>query len=358
MITSIACWKTQLWSDQRRARIMSAGAIVMSCVMVALSVAACSTGVAPSATPTLKALTPIEIVDPGLSVDFAYINVAQRAGIFAKNGLNVRIVTLTGSAINGSVVAGSAQATPVIGGAEVAHLEGLPIVPVMAADTNASITLEVVSSIHTLSDLRGKTVIGGPASAVQQVSLNKVLATHGMTGQVTTPNVGVISAIKAAYVSGHAAGVMNSANVALSAGAEVPGSHVLIPPSQNETFGDGTGLAVSEAFLKSHPATVEALERSVLEALKLMITDPKRTEQIYSSVFGLNAKLAAQVYNLTRAQWILQPAPSTAYLQAAASFNSTTLKKPVTLQQEKEAWSTSLASKVFKQLDCPKRCAA
>lgn len=302
-------------------------------------------------------LTPITFAVPGKSADFGYLWVAEQAGMFTKNGIRPTIETLNGAAITAAVVSGGAQAIPILSEAETAALQGQPLTTIMATNYTLSVELVVQAGINSLSQLVGKTVVGGPPGSGQETSLVKLLAKHGLTGKVKVADIGDIPGIIAGYASGHFAGVMNGVSVAEIAMTERPGSHVLVPASQDESFGQTNGLAVSDNFLKTHPAVVTELVRSIYETLTYMVSKPAATERIFEQVFSETPAQAAVVYKVTKPMWVFQAQPTTAEYEAVAKVNSATLGKTITLAMEKKVWNTKIAQTVYRELHCnPRGC--
>lgn len=344
---------------KRRQRGRRKARFVIYAVTAGLVLAACggaskSTGAAPTAK---RQLTPITFAVPGKSADFGYLWVAQQAGIFAKNGIRATLETLNGAAITAAVVSGAAQALPILSEAQTAALQGQPLTTIMATNYHLSVELVVEPGITSLSQLVGKTVVGGPPGSGQETSLLKLLAKYGLTGKVKVADIGDIPAIIAGYASGHTAGIMNGVSVAEIAMTDRPGSHVLVPASQNESFGQTNGLAVADNFLKAHPEVVTELVRSIYETLTYMVSKPAATERIFEQVFSETPAQAAVVYKVTKPMWVFQAQPTTAEYEAVAKVNSATLGKTITLAMEKKVWNTKIAQAVYRELHCnPNGC--
>ncbi len=257
------------------------------------SVAAPSTSVsdAPSVAPSvaLGTLPTPEKADIkiGLSVtetsQFA-AKLAELAGIYKKNGLNVQITVFEG---DGKVMQAlqAGQLDVGFGGTSAFITSQTTDVPVKALAVNAVIlTDELVSTanVKTADDLKGKCVAvstyGGTSHGAVILSLKALNLTPE---DVVITEVGGQSARIAALQGGAcAAAPVDAARHAEMAGL---GFNFLVNLKEAKLPWGRSGLGVTEEWLAANPNTATVVAASVLEAQNLMWTDADKAAEHYAA---------------------------------------------------------------------------
>lgn len=338
----------------RRTSVMGLAAVAL-----AASLAACSSSSSGTASGTAdgKALTNVTVATPGPSSAFGFLWVAQDEGIFAKFGLNVKIETVSNSAQVPGLEKGSFQFIPQSGTTERAALQGLGVVNVLSALTNATSALVVGPGINSLADLKGKTIATASAISTPTLLAKAFLAKNGLSS-VKLLSLQTEQAQEAAFTSGKVDGLFLNLDSVVKAQGQVPGSKILVTPeAMNVAPGAQAGLGTSKSFLQSNPATVKAMIGASLEATKFSLQNPTQTIAIYAKEFGVTTADATTIYNEIKPYIILEATPTQAELQANATSDSKSAHKTITLGDVEKAWATTLAQQEFKALNCPAVCA-
>jgi NitT/TauT family transport system substrate-binding protein len=327
----------------------------LAAVTLAAGVSACSSSGGSGAK---NGLTSVTVATPGPSSAFGFLWVAQDQGIFAKNGLSVKLVTVSNAAQVPGLVKGSFQAIPQAGTTERAALQGQPVVNVLSALTNATSAMVVRGGINSPEDLKGKTIATASAISTPTHLLNAYLKKHGLSDSVKVLSLQTESAQTTAFTAGRADGLFLNLDAVVEATGQLPGSHILVTPADlNLPAGAQAGLATSKSFLSSHPDTVRAMIRSAFEATKYSMTHPAETEAIYAKEFGATQDEAKYIYEQIKPYLVLRGSPSGQELANNAASDSNSIGKTVTVDDLKKAWDTSLAEEVFDELNCPDVCA-
>lgn len=336
----------------------------LAMVALAVSAAACSSsgsnsnGGAASGTADGKNLTNVTVATPGPSSAYGFLWVAQDEGIFAKFGLNVKIETVSNSAQVPGLMKGSFQFIPQAGTTERAALQGLSVVNVLSALTNATSALVVRPGINSVADLKGKTIATASSISTPTVLAKAYLAKNGLSSSVKLLSLQTEQAQSAAFTSGQVDGLFLNLDDVVKAQAMVPGSKILVTPEQmNVAPGAQAGLGTSESFLQANPATVKAMIGASLEATKFSLENPAKTIAIYAKEFDTTTAQATTIYNEIKPYIVLQGTPTSAELQANAASDSRSAGKTITVGDIQKAWNTSLAQTEFKALNCPGVCA-
>jgi ABC-type nitrate/sulfonate/bicarbonate transport system substrate-binding protein len=309
----------------------------VAAVALAATVAACSSGGGGAASGTAdgKTLTNVTVATPGPSSAFGFLWVAQDEGIFAKFGLNVKIETVSNSAQVPGLEKGSFQFIPQSGTTERASLQGLGVVNVLSALTNA-----------TASAISTPTLLAKAFLAKNGLSSVKLLSLQTEQAQET------------AFTSGKVDGLFLNLDSVVKAQGQVPGSKILVTPEDmNVTPGAQAGLGTSKSFLQGNPATVKAMIGASLAATKFSLENPAQTIAIYAKEFDVSSADAKTIYNEIKPYIVLRGTPTDSELQANATSDSKSAGKTITLGDVEKAWNTTLAQQEFKALNCPDVCA-
>ncbi|HET7702122.1 MAG TPA: ABC transporter substrate-binding protein [Candidatus Limnocylindrales bacterium] len=249
----------------------------------AASGAASSAPSAPLGTLPKPEKTDIKI---GLSVtetsQFA-AQLAEMAGIYKKNGLNVQITVFEG---DGKVMQAlqAGQLDVGFGGTSAFITSQTTDVPVKGLAVNAVIlTDELVSTanVKTADDLKGKCVAvstyGGTSHGAVILSLKALNLTPE---DVVITEVGGQSARIAALQGGAcAAAPVDAARHEEMAGL---GFNFLVNLKEAKLPWGRSGLGVTEDWLAANPNTATVVAASVLEAQNMMWTDPDKAAEYYA----------------------------------------------------------------------------
>jgi NitT/TauT family transport system substrate-binding protein len=258
-------------------------------VAATASAATGSAGASPAGSANSAALPTPEKTDIkiGLSVtetsQFA-AKLAELAGIYKKNGLNVQVTVFEG---DGKVMQAlqAGQLDVGFGGTSSFITSQTTDVPVKGLAVNAVIlTDELVSTaaIKTAADLKGKCVavstFGGTSHGAVILSLKEL----GLTpDDVVITEVGGQSA-RIAALQGGACGAA-PVDAARHDEMQGLGFNFLVNLKEAKLPWGRSGLGVTEEWLAANPKTATVVAASVLEAQNMMWTDPDKAAEHYAA---------------------------------------------------------------------------
>jgi len=304
-----------------------------------------------------RSLFPVTFALPGASVDWGFLYLANRAGYFRDNGIKVTFDTVSVPAIVPGLVSGTFQATPLTGTVLRAALGGAPVVDVMTVENRDDAGLGVAPGISSVAQLAGKTIVTSPVGSSPYVTLKQLLVKAGVFGKVNILSLGTETAQETAFISGQAQAIFLSFDNVVTAVSKVRGAKILVTPLQAGPTGGYSGLAVSRSFLVQHGTVVLGLIKSILEGVKLVLTQPARTEKLIQSLFGYTKAQAKLLYNDIIHVYQLNPVPTKAELANDAALTSLSTGKSLSEADIASFWSTTMAARAYKELGCPKLCA-
>lgn len=170
-----------------------------------LFAAAVAFNAAPPAFAQSAALTTVNVVQTTRSVQDWPLDVADRMGFFAANGLRVDVELAGSSAaaaqqlVAGSADIGSVSTTQVVE----AILGGAPIVQVLKNVLTSPYAMVARKGTTSIAQLRGKTIMIGGPNDITRVFIDKLLAAHGLKpGDYTYTYAGAPAARYAALLAG------------------------------------------------------------------------------------------------------------------------------------------------------------
>ncbi|HUQ78477.1 MAG TPA: ABC transporter substrate-binding protein [Patescibacteria group bacterium] len=209
---------------------------------------------------------------------------AELAGIYKKNGLNVQVTVFEG---DGKVMQAlqAGQLDVGFGGTSSFITSQTTDVPVKGLAVNAVIlTDELVSTanVKTADDLKGKCVavstFGGTSHGAVILSLKALNLT---ANDVVITEVGGQSARIAALQGGAcAAAPVDAARHKEMAGL---GFNFLVNLKEAKLPWGRSGLGVTEEWLAANPKTATVVAASVLEAQNMIWTDPDKAAEFYAA---------------------------------------------------------------------------
>jgi len=193
---------------------------------------------------------------------------AADEGIFAKNGLNVKVVQ-SGSTVGATaVIAGSAQvfygeATS----AFQAVAQGSPVEIVGTLRNMNVFKFYVTPSIKTAADLKGKSIAISSAGDSTDLSSRSALSTLGVDeSSVTFLPTGTSTLRLTALTTGHVAGTLLTEPTASQAAKM---GMKLILDQTTQPFA-GSAISIAKSFGDKNPNTVLAFMKSMTEAVKYL----------------------------------------------------------------------------------------
>jgi NitT/TauT family transport system substrate-binding protein len=227
---------------------------------------------------------------------------AQRAGLFAKAGLNVTVDRMSGGAVSSAIAGGAAdlgKASTV--GIITAHAHGIPLTIVAPSaiydpkTPDAVLAVKADSAIASPRDLVGKTVAISTIGDISQVAVQSWLEQNGIDSHATQ------------FVE---IGIPATA-VALEQGRVAAG--VLIKPFVSETVDSGKAKVLSlvysaiaprflesvwygnRSFMESNRKAVAAFQRVVAQASRYANAHTEETADLLAAFTGIDPQRAAHM---------------------------------------------------------------
>ena len=230
----------------------------------------------------------IAIVSPSPNLSMPWI--AKEAGIFAKHGLDVDVILLTGSPrLVQSLIAGDVDYAVVGASATMrARMRGAEVV-ILAATTNVSSQKILVgrnSGIRQLEDLKGRVVGVSQYGSEADVFARAALATTPLRPEkdVTILQLGGHPQVAAALVAGKIeAGVLGGLAFLT---AQKSGAVVLTSAVELKMISLGAVLAVTSSYIQRNRGSVMKFVRAFTEAAHYFRTNREGTIPILQKYMG------------------------------------------------------------------------
>jgi NitT/TauT family transport system substrate-binding protein len=208
--------------------------------------------------------------------------IGVKEGLFKRYGLNVKL----------EYIAGSVTATAAMTAGSVQIIESSPATAVEAALKGADTVVLAIdlpydndhimalSSIHTMAQLKGKTIAVTKPGTVSDIVLREVLPRYGLK-----PGVDVKFAYlntPASQIAGLSRGEVQAISVTPPATvqAQQVGAHDLLNIETLHVPYPVDGIDSTRAYVKAHPKAVEHFLEGYVAAIKFVKAHPKTTEQV------------------------------------------------------------------------------
>ena len=244
-----------------------------------LAVGACMAGISAPASAQETKLT------LGMSgwTGFAPLTLADKAGIFKKNGLDVELKMIPQKDRHLALAAGAIQCAATTVETHVAwNANGVPIVQIFQMDKSYGADgLAVRNDIKSFADLKGKTIgVSAPGTA-PYFGLAWMLNKNGMTlKDVKTVSLEPQPAAQA-FVAGQNDGAMTYEPYLSTVRSNPAAGKILATTLDYPMVMDTVGCAPT--WLKANAKAAQALTNSYFEALDMIKADPVKANEIMGS---------------------------------------------------------------------------
>lgn len=215
---------------------------------------------------------------------FAPLSLADKAGIFKKNGLEVELKMIPQQSRQLALAAGAIQCAATTVETHVAwNANGVPIVQIFQMDKSYGADgLAVRNDVKTFADLKGKSIgVSAPGTA-PYFGLAWMLNKNGMT----LKDVKVVSLepqpAAAAFVAGQNDAAMTYEPYLSTVRANPAAGKILATTLDYPMVMDTVGCAPT--WLKANPKAAQALTNSYFEALEMIKNDPTKANELMGSV--------------------------------------------------------------------------
>ena len=215
---------------------------------------------------------------------FAPLSLAEKAGIFKKNGVDATIKFIPQKDRHLAIASGDVQcAATTVETFVVWNANGVPITQVVQLDKSYGADgMAVRKGINKISDLKGKTVAASAPGTAPYFTLAWFLKKNGLSlKDVKIVNLEPAAAAQA-FVTGQNDAAMTYEPY-LSTIREKPEAGKIIAttldyPMIMDTFG------CTPKFIKENPKAVQAMVNSYFDALEMLKREPAKSHEIMGSV--------------------------------------------------------------------------
>ena len=225
---------------------------------------------------------------------FAPLTLADKAGIFKKNGLDVELKMIPQKDRHLALAAGAIQCAATTVETHVAwNANGVPIVQIFQMDKSYGADgLAVRNDVKTFSDLKGKTIgVSAPGTA-PYFGLAWMLNKNGMTlKDVKTVSLEPQPAAQA-FVAGQNDGAMTYEPYLSTVRNNPAAGKILATTLDYPMVIDTVGCAPT--WLKANAKAAQALTTSYFEALDMIKADPVKANEIMGSAVKQGGKQFAK----------------------------------------------------------------
>ena len=214
---------------------------------------------------------------------FAPLTLADKAGIFKKNGLDLEIKMIPQKDRHLALAAGGIQCAATTVETHVAwNANGVPIVQIFQMDKSYGADgLAVRGDINSFADLKGKTIgVDAPGTA-PYFGLAWMLNKNGMTLKDVKTTTLSPQASAQAFVAGQNDAAMTYEPYLSTVRAAPQSGKILATTLDYPMVMDTVGCA--PAWLKANPKAAQALTNSYFEALEMIKSDPVKANEIMGS---------------------------------------------------------------------------
>ncbi|GJG93381.1 ABC transporter substrate-binding protein [Cupriavidus pauculus] len=231
------------------------------------------------ATPAHAQNTPVALGMSGWT-GFAPLSLADKAGIFKKNGLDVEIKMIPQKDRHLALASGAIQCAATTVETHVAwNANGVPITQIVQLDKSYGADgLAVRGDVKGFADLKGKTIgVDAPGTA-PYFGLAWMLKKNGMTLKDVKLTTLSPQAAAQAFVAGQNDGAMTYEPYLSTVRANPDKGKILATTLDYPMVTDTLGCAPK--WLKDNPKAAQALVDSYFEALEMIAKDPAKSNEI------------------------------------------------------------------------------
>jgi NitT/TauT family transport system substrate-binding protein len=214
---------------------------------------------------------------------FAPLTLADKAGIFKKNGLDLEIKMIPQKDRHLALASGGIQCAATTVETHVAwNANGVPIVQIFQMDKSYGADgLAVRADINSFADLKGKTIgVDAPGTA-PFFGLAWMLSKNGMTLKDVKTTTLSPQASAQAFVAGQNDAAMSYEPYLSTVRGNPQAGKILATTLDYPMVMDTVGC--SPAWLKANPKAAQALTNSYFEALEMIKADPVKANEIMGS---------------------------------------------------------------------------
>ena len=215
---------------------------------------------------------------------FQPLKLAELAGIFKKNGLDVETRFIPPVQRSAALASGALNAAATTVDQHIVWTSaGIPTVQVALIDkSNGGDGLAVRNNIQSLKELKGKTInVDGPGT-VQHFMLSYILEKNGMSIQDVIRSTLAAQPAAQAFVAGQGDAALTYEPYLSTIRAKPDAGKILVDSTQYPVVVDV--LVFKKDFIQKNPKIVKATVDSFFEALDMIKTQPDKAYELMGSV--------------------------------------------------------------------------
>jgi ABC-type nitrate/sulfonate/bicarbonate transport system substrate-binding protein len=319
-------WRLRLAASLAALSLVAAGC--GSAARPAAGTAASSPAPAPSASVrsssggASSALAPVTVAVPVKAEPFMDFYVGRDLGIWAKHGLDLKIVVMKPPAALAAVTTGAVTFWGGAGSGAKAAETGRPVRIIFLGSDAPGVVMVGAKGVTNLKQVAGHTV------AVKAPLDTTVVVTRALMKGAGVPSsayhfdyAGTTGAQIALIQKGLAAAAILELGPALKLKAQ--GYPVIGSGLGVHTY--GSGLLTSEQEIKDHPGVLRRAVAAYRDTLKLELSDKQKVLGVMEKEFNDSPALASQIYDLTRVSWVPGGVPPQSAVQGEIASDTAAL---------------------------------
>jgi len=302
----------------------------LSLILVALVLAACAGGAAPSTASALSApakaasspsaqpsssgqLKTVKIAIPIVGSSFTYLFAARDLGFFRNHGLEPQIVAIAPANAVAALQSGDLDYAAVVGSIIRSALKGVPERVVSIAANRPNFGIVGAKGLTSLDQLQGKIVAVDNPGSTSFVMLTELMKVKGLAGKYQTVHANSDETRLLLVTNGQAQGAILDTSNALRMQHE--GFALLARPID---FPEApfSGMGAAQSSLQKNRDFMKAGLQAALEGVDAMRTRKAEVVPIMVKELNLTAEQASEVYDQLRDGWTTNGRPT----QGAVDF--------------------------------------
>ena len=221
---------------------------------------------------------------------FSPLSLADKAGIFQKNGVEVELRMIPPVPRSTALASGALNAAATTVDQHIVWMAaGIPSVQVLLIDkSNGGDGLAVRNQIKSVKELRGKTInVDGPGT-VQHFMLSYILQKNGMTIQDVVRSTMAAQPAAQAFVSGQGDAAVTYEPYLSTVRAKPDAGTILVTSKEYPVVVDT--LVFRTDFIKQNPQVVKKVTDSFFEAVEMIKREPAKSYELMGSVVKQNGE--------------------------------------------------------------------
>ena len=267
---------------------------------------------------------------------FQPLKLAELAGIFKKNGVDIEIRFIAPVQRSAALASGALNAAATTVDQHIVWTSaGIPTVQVALIDkSNGGDGLAVRNNIGSIKELKGKSVnVDGPGT-VQHFMLSYILEKNGMSMQDIVRTTLAAQPAAQAFVAGQGDAALTYEPYLSTVRAKPDAGKILVTSVEYPVVVDV--LVFKKEFIEKHPKIVKATVDSFFEALEMIKRDPAKSHELMGSTvkqsgeaFAKSASyIAWQDRNANKAYYAKDHKPFVDFAIRVLKFNRVIQKEP------------------------------